>query len=235
VDFSSLDGVLAILILVLPGGLGLRFKDWIWSGSARTPFEEIFGAAAASFGALLMLEVSAGVIGIGVANLDVGDYLVNDLVDVTDGLVGESLWLRYLAFFVLAFLLPSFLAYLRRREFFFRRTSAYSVYHDGFEALFEETIHELARKDSSWEVADGRKHAVRVDTVDGHSFVGYIRWRSTPPKPTAVNLSSVTKVSANGTTDVIDGVVWFEPASISRIWILKPDEPGANQASGRVA
>lgn len=230
-SLASVEGVIIALLLVVPGGVGVSIRDYARSPASKSAFDDLLHALAWSAGTLLFLEILTGLCGLILpVNWQLGTFLIDDLLaeDVAQRLRTEQdLWYRLLTFAFVAAVLPPGLRQLRRIKWVGRiiRAEDVSLYNDGFEALFQETIREAAKWDSRWEIPKSESPWIVVDTDDDRTYRGQIMWRSTPPEPSQLILIDVSDVTDPDDIVEIEGMLLLRGDVIRRLWVMRPDRP----------
>lgn len=238
-SLTSIEGILVALVFILPGAMGLQLRSYLWSGTSGGSTENLISAIAFSTGGLLFVEFATAVAGwVSSWSAHFGDFLLKDLVTSSNPIAAASpaTWSRYLLFAIAVILLPSLLRWLRERPWIIavKKTGHLSLESVGFEALFEESVKEAAKWDTTWEgyARDGLH--VMVETDDDRRFQGEMMWRSTAPEPPEIILINVLDVTDSAAVFSMDGLALFRAQTLRRIWILKPvekEQEGAVAAS----
>lgn len=232
-SLASVEGLIVALLFIVPGALGIGLRNYLWAGKQLTSFDQLLLSLAYSTGALLLLEIATGLVGL-LPKVDwrLGSYLTSALVDpefVDNFATDLSLWYRFLLFAAVAIGVPSGLRLLRTSKFVLRWKPArhLSVNSVGFEALFEETRFEASGWDERWRWHPNESPWTYVDTTDGHRFMGQMVWRSTAPDPPELILFDVSDVTHPGAEEQIPGLLLIGAEHTARLWIMRPDNvPG---------
>lgn len=225
---ASVEGLVITLLFVVPGALGIGFRNYLWSGRPLSPLEQVLLPLTYSAATLLLLEVVTGVVGLAPA-LDwrLGSFLINELL--TPSLPARlstenSLWYRFFVFGFCAAVLPSLLRWARSWSWVRKLKPArhLSLYSDGFEALFEETRFEAQKWDERWRTGPNESPWLMVDTSDGHRYRGQMMWRSTAPDPAELILIEVTDITDPDTPADIPALLLLGADEMERLWIMRP-------------
>jgi hypothetical protein len=204
-------------------------RDYLWAGRQLTAFDQVLFALTYSVGALLLLELITGAIGVAPGvDWRLGSFLTNSLLSprFVDRFTADlSLWYRFLTFAGCAIALPSALRWLRTRSLVLKLKAFrhLSLHRDGFEALLEETRFEAGRWDDRWAYGPNESPWLMIDVDDGHRYMGQMMWRSTAPDPLELILIDVKDVTDPATPAEIPGLLLLSGEDITRVWVMRPD------------
>ena len=224
---NSLEAFLVTLAFVVPGAVGIGIRDSFWPKRPAQPFEQFLHAIGYSAGALFLLEILTGLIGlISTRPWRLGDYLATELATAHVGLLVDELavWYKLLGLAAMAFALPSLVRYIRSSApvLRLRTMRGISLHNDGFEALFEETLFEAAKWDPRWRFDDNESPWLMVDTQDGRRFRGQMMWRSAPPAEPELILIEVSDITDSEQVIDMSGMLLISGDRIERLWVMKP-------------
>lgn len=217
---SSLEGLIVTLLLLVPGGLGVEFRRWVYPARPPTPFTELLHALGASAVALIVLEAAAGIVGWGSAwTGGMGDALVRPLAESSGIPTDGATWVAYMAGFLpAALLLPVLGGRLRRVGWVRGLFGNIAFYDSGPDQLLGEL----------WDPPEpGLSPWVVVETADGRSIQGQVVWQTTAPHPFELLLVDVYDI-----TDIErpisgrGGILWIPRESIRRMWLVTTEGPG---------
>lgn len=211
---GSFEGLLVTLLLLVPGGLGIELRRWIYPAKEPSPFAELLHALGASGAALISLEAGAAVYG-ALSNWrgGFGDALLMSLVEGHGIPRSGSVWATYgFGFLTLALVLPALAGRVRRLHFV-RALFGRLALHD---SAPDQLLDEIWRS-----IADGEAPWVVVETTDDRSIQGQIVWRTTAPYPTELLLIDVFDVTQpRRPITGGGGVLWLPRENIRRLWLL---------------
>jgi hypothetical protein len=229
VPLASVEGLAITLLFVVPGALGLGVRNYLWASKQRSSFDQVLLAMTYSAGALFLLELGTGIIGLATqSDWMPGSFLTNDLlaVDFVARFRNHpSSWYRFLGFATCATALPSALRWLRTRPVVLelKPVRHLSLFSDGFEALVEETRFEAADWDERWTFEAEVSPWLVVDLEDGQRYMGHVMWRSTAPDPLELILIDVKDVTDPDALAEIPGLLLVRGEDLTRVWVMRPD------------
>lgn len=211
---ASVEGLALTLLLLVPGGLGVELRRWIFPAKEPSPFAELLHALAASGTALIVLEAGAAIYGWVTAwPGGMGDALLRPLADAGGIPASGDVWAAYVSGFLpSALALPSIAGAARRAGWARRVFGRIALYEFGPDQLFREIWRPPEPRLAPWVV---------VQTSDGRSIRGQLIWRTTAPNPLEVLLMEVVDVTHPDRPASGEGaVLWIPRENIRRIWLL---------------
>jgi hypothetical protein len=221
-DLGSTEGLLLTLLFIVPGGLGMQFRRYIYPASQPSAFSELLHSVATSVSALVLLEFVTGVVGfIRTCDFLMGGYLTNDLLQGKDHLIaeGSQVWVRYLGLAIVAVTLPPVLGRIRNTQPIRKLFGGIGRFDEGFDDLFEERWSGSKRDAAPWVV---------VETTDNRRLQGQVVWRSTAPNEPELTLSSVWDVTDSKNQVALGvGHLWVPAQTIRRVLLHPADAPRA--------